>query len=293
MALAALIGCSPRPYPRDQVALARRDPFAVVARADELTKGGRYDEALREYLWALDHGVEVNKSFEGARASSLLDALLDLAAAYPAAKAALQERSEELAHQIVRAAEGGPGMDEMVLTLFVRLGTRLDDEGVILTTYGFVKKRLPPNAKLRRDLWVRIEEFLVEQRRYRETVDEQGVGLAAIRYYVATFQRVRAEDEKKYPVLHHAIEFTIEHEGAVHFEALLGAGESAAAESFAEELIQFRPSGHTFASLIKHALRAGGQDEATRLKTKADGVVPEAERKCVDEAMNEAKTEAH
>jgi hypothetical protein len=252
---------------------------------------GRYSEALREYLWAFDHGIEASKSFEATRGSELLDSMIALGRKYQPAQDVLRQRLHMLASEIVRASQGGPDVDEGRLKLFVRLGTKLPEGDTVMATYAVVKAHLPVQAKLRRDLWSPIEAYLVDQRRYAETVGEQNVALENMRYYIGVFARARPEDELKQPVLRTAIEYTIEHEGGTHFEALLGAGERAAAEAFADELIDFRATSNTFVVLIRHARRAGAPDEAARIKERAEQIVSPTERKFLDEAMTQSLVE--
>jgi hypothetical protein len=285
LALSALVACNRPPrYGGSDIGLG--DPFTIVAEGDELARQGHYEESLREYLWALDHGSKVDGAFVAAR-THLVDAILDLGAKYAPARAALEERLDRLVRRIVRAAQGGPAVDQMDLVLFVRIGIKLAKESRVLETYGLVKAHLPPEADLRRDLWTPLEKYLVTQRRYQDAAAEQDVGLAAVRYYLAALRPGRADAR-----IRRSIVFTIDNEGAVEFEALVGAGQTPAAEGFADELIQFDPTAHTFASLIRHARRAGAPALASRLHTRAYDVIPEADRVIVDEAINEVLKES-
>ena len=88
----------------------------------------------------------------------------------------------------------------------------------------------------------------------------------------------------KSPILRETIEFTVERTGGCLFEALVGAEQGAAADALVNELVEFRPTGKTFAALIDHALRANKPVVAAALFERAKSVVPHAERKVVDEA---------
>lgn len=276
-ALCALGGCSAPPA-RDP--LGARDPVALVAKADELARAGQYDDALGDYLWALDHGKEVNSDF-GTERKGLVEKVIDLGLRYPPARTALAERLDSEGKRILRAAEGGQRVDASDLTLFVWLGTRIGDEARVRATHGLLKARLPPDDFLRLFLWIRIEQSLVEQRRYREAVAEQD-GSALMKYYLTVFNGRGADETRRW-----ATQAMLDGEGGPHFEALVGAGQLSDAETLAEQFVKFAPTGHMFAVLIRHARRAGAMEVATRLRAKAYAIVPESERKIVDEAMNE------
>ena len=71
------------------------------------------------------------------------------------------------------------------------------------------------------------------------------------------------------------------------FEALLAKGDEGEAMNVAEEVTRFEPSGNVFATLIRAARRAGASNVATRLRKKANEILPQAERVPVDRAYNE------
>ncbi len=99
-----------------------------------------------------------------------------------------------------------------------------------------MKARQPVEGKLRRDLWIPLEEYLVEQRRYADAGAEPGAeqetGLAAVEYYIDKLHGIGSGDEKRFPILRTTIEFTIEHHAGDHFEVLVGTGQTAAATRF-------------------------------------------------------------
>jgi hypothetical protein len=251
---------------------------SVLADARQLIQENRNAEGLQEYLSAFDYGMS-HESFATARFAAV-DAIALLAPRYPSARAALLDRFDKIGSELERSAkENAPLGDAALVALFVRMGIRLGEEARVVRTYSFVKSSLPIQSELRRDLWTRIEEHLVTERRYAEAVAEHEVSLAAIHYYVDALGSVKL-DERLRP----NIEFTVEHEGGTHYEALLGAGRSSEADALADDLIRFAPSAHTFATLIRHARRAGAFDVAARLKAKAYALLPIGDRVVVDVA---------
>lgn len=280
-----LLGCGALPCRRSP---QDADPFAIVANAERDAKAGRHDDALREYLWALDHGADTKESFFGAQ-SSTVDAIGALGLVFPPAKLALKARAERLAGEVVRAAANRQEVAERTLRLFVRLCDNAGEPERILETYEAVKARVSSDSRLRQNLWMRIEERFVERRNYPAAVAELDVALKAVHFYLGVFKGAGVTDVASpiQPSLIEAVEYTVDHECGNHFEALLGAGHNAEADALAEELIQFRPTAHTFAVLIRHARRAGAVDVATRFRAKAYEVIPEADRAVIDTAFTE------
>src|SRR5438128_1217497 len=103
--LAILAGCNSPPPPVSGAVPVRTDPFAIMVQGDELAKRGRYADALNDYLWVFDHGVEAERAFNGARASTLLEALLRLSSHYPEAKRQLEQKCNSIAREITQAVD--------------------------------------------------------------------------------------------------------------------------------------------------------------------------------------------
>jgi len=77
------------------VAAGTNDPNARMQFGVALAQKGKDAEALTEYLWCFDHGLEASPAFVGVRVSFLLMNIKNLAVHYPPAQQALVTRRDE------------------------------------------------------------------------------------------------------------------------------------------------------------------------------------------------------
>lgn len=124
------------------------------ARAD--VEAGRYEEALRGYVWFHDHALEEQRSFYGVRLSYALDEWVELGRLYPPAMHELQAKRDEKSARLGRG-EGDRGLFhdvesineyladyESTYNLFVRLmgsNTALADKCADLAVPAIVKSK--------------------------------------------------------------------------------------------------------------------------------------------------------
>jgi thiol-disulfide isomerase/thioredoxin len=72
----------------------RYNPMVRMSYGDALAQNGRFEDALSEYLWCFDHGLEHNRAFTGVRGSFLLSRINQLARNHPAAGDELRKRRD-------------------------------------------------------------------------------------------------------------------------------------------------------------------------------------------------------
>ena len=77
------------------MAAGTNDPSARMQFGVALAQKGKDAEALTEFLWCFDHGLEAGPAFTGVRLSFLLMDIKNLAAHYPPAQQALETRRDE------------------------------------------------------------------------------------------------------------------------------------------------------------------------------------------------------
>ncbi len=98
---AALSGKDAVARAREAAAKSNNDPMARMRVGDELARQGKNEEALAEYLWCFDHGLEHGRGFYGVRLSFLLGDITRLGATYPPAIKALEERRDAAEKAVV------------------------------------------------------------------------------------------------------------------------------------------------------------------------------------------------
>jgi hypothetical protein len=98
-----------------------------------LAQKGKADEALSEFLWCFDHGLEHSRGFVGVRLSFLLSRIVQLGRTHPAALEELRKRRDSAAKALearkanvgtakdVTALNSNLGEPEQTLVLFDRI----------------------------------------------------------------------------------------------------------------------------------------------------------------------------
>ncbi len=76
------------------------DPMLRMSYGDALAQKGRAEDALSEYLWCFDHGLEHGPGFTGVRLSFLLGRIVQLGRTHPAALDELRKRRDAAGKEI-------------------------------------------------------------------------------------------------------------------------------------------------------------------------------------------------
>lgn len=130
--------------------------------ATALVRKGRFDDALREYLWCFDEGLKRNLFFSATQREELLANLVRLAERHPPALAALHER-RDAAEQALLAGRD----DAHTARNLAALAVQLREEPRLLGVFD----RLPAASKARRILVESVFDQLVDAGRWRELGD--------------------------------------------------------------------------------------------------------------------------
>ena len=78
------------------------DPSARLQRGQEAAAAGRYQEALRDYIWFHEHALEHEPSLYGVRLSFALWYWMELANEYPEARTALKRIRDEKTARLLK-----------------------------------------------------------------------------------------------------------------------------------------------------------------------------------------------
>lgn len=230
--------------------------------AEALAREGRHAEALEEYLWCFDHGLEHDRSYAGVRVSFLLRSIVQLGASYPPAREALEERRDELGEA---AGRGLCSPDEV--RDFAALNRVLEEPERTLDLYdrladieGLTEAR---RLELRRGMAHMVVDMLLEKRRYEEVLELTGDVDQALEQ--ARFRQewhLENGDEDTAAIMKRiSVEKLVK-----NYEALVGSRtRDEEAMAYAERILEFDPTAATRQALAEAAARAGRAEVAEDL----------------------------
>jgi thiol-disulfide isomerase/thioredoxin len=238
----------------------RHNPMVRMSYGDALAQNGRFEDALSEYLWCFDHGLEHDRAFTGVRVSFLLSKINQLARNHPPARDELRKRRDKARE----ALEGGRG-DFNAAMDFTSLNKNLGEPEQTLALYDRIKKDEIQPARIRNYLMDQSLDPLLMARRYQEVVafGPHAKVTAILDRYEQTKARL-PKDER----LHEYMKRQVSVDGAKYYEALLGAGDRPGASQLASMLTDFDPT-NAYPALIAAARRAGDAETAESLAAEA------------------------
>lgn len=240
---------------KDKLAGHENDPAARMKYGDALLDQGQHKEALEQYLWCFDHGLET-PAFAAERSSSGLDAIVRLGRLYPAAIDALMQRSQDAG---VKLASGN-GSDQD-LSDFALINRRLARSDRMLELYDEVKAKGDALAPLRKRLAPFVTEALIEAQRYEDYLDGADDVAREIDAEIARGVSLQSKPKKKGAAAGDPSAVG-EHEQRLaslfgdDYEALLGAGRADQANKLADRWIGLDASYATYEALLRHARRS-------------------------------------
>lgn len=242
------------------------DPMRRQDYADELVRERRYEEALEQYLWCFDHGVEHAPTYAGVRGSFLVSDIAELGKKHPPALAALRERREAVRAPLL---DGSASLEQV--QTFSGINRSLGEARQTLAMYdalATVEQKRVGGVRLnpRAIFFDEVLPLLIADKRYADVVAGIKDPLKHLERKLAQRKSLhafspgssaeeRAEREK------YQRRFALRDLAPV-YEALLGT-QHEAAPAFLERLLAFDGSTETKKTLAEHARRAG-RDEVAR-----------------------------
>jgi len=245
------------------------DPSLRMSYGDALAQKGRAEDALFEYLWCFDHGLEHGPAFTGVRLSFLLGRIVQLGRTHTAALDELRKRRDAAVKEIeARKADFRTTMD------LAALNSNLGEPQQTLALFDRIKADKSQPAVVRQYLFDQALEELLKAKRYKEVVADVDAK-AKVRERIARHERQKGSYPNE-PRLRTFMKGQVSVDGAKYYEALLGSGDRTGAAELAAMLIAFDPSG-AYPPLIAAANRAGDALAAAALAREArETAKPEA-----------------
>jgi thiol-disulfide isomerase/thioredoxin len=239
---------------RDQLmAAGTNDPSARMQFGVVLAQKGKDAEALTEYLWCFDHGLEASPAFVGVRLSFLLMDIKNLAAHYPPAQQALETRRDERQTKVAAGSTNFQTVQDLV-SLNQSLGQGEKNLAVF--------DELPAGSGTRAVVASLLTDQLLEAKRYADVLHGTD-GKAAFKKAVDQFDQVLGSLGKDNPMrgrMEETLRKMTVNTGAHGFEALAGLKRNQEGKDLAGQILKFDSSQATRTLLAEAGQRAGNAE---------------------------------
>jgi thiol-disulfide isomerase/thioredoxin len=237
------------------------DPSLRMNYGDALDQKGRAEDALSEYLWCFDHGLEHDPSFKGVRLSFLLSRIVRLGRTHPAALDELRKR-RDVAGKAIEAKKA----DFDTAMGFTALNSNLGEPQQTLVLFDRIKANKSQPAMVREYVFDQALDQLLKAKRYKEVVADSNPK-AKVRALITRYERSKAffPNDRS---LRTFMKRQVSVDGAKYYEALLGAGNRTCAAEVADLLVKFEPTD-AYQELIAAAKRADDAHAAEALAEEA------------------------
>ena len=229
------------------------NPMARMDYAETLARLGTQEQALAEYLWCFDEGLEHDFGFAPMRHSMLLIRIADLGRTYPTALDALRARRDRARERILK----GEGPTRVTARRLVEEFAGLND--ALLTRKDTVvvfdeMLRTNPDAPAVPELSRHVFDELLNARRYSDILATRDME-AMIAEQAAMFA-VRPEglDDEISAQIDQYERSARQDLYAKHYEVLLGVGKNEEAATLARRALEVEPGAETLLKLAQHAL---------------------------------------
>jgi RNA polymerase sigma factor (sigma-70 family) len=239
-ALQAARAASATPAPRARTLNdAQEQANAAMARASQLVRDGKFQEALDEYL-------KCYRELEGKRAmpgqQGVMSAIKRLGETFPAATMALRE----LRDTALRRLQASPGSRELIAEIAL-LNERLGDGRGSMALYD----TLPPGDPGRQTLGSIAHTSFVEARRYGDALVGKTFGMMVNELEMGTRSSAGLTGQSRVNHGGYVIKGTL-----TNIETLTGAGKLEDARVLTEKLLAYDSSEATRAAIKQHIERA-------------------------------------
>ena len=229
----------------DQDFLARERLAATLARH------GAWDDALREYRWCLEVGLQQKIPFATTRRRLVLKKFVELTEQYPPARKVLEERRAALERTLRDERD-----DVNLARTLAELNLCLNNEARTLALFD----ELPAGRRARRILFDRVLEQLIQHQRYDEVLAlVDPLQTFAQEAHLAKLSRVRGGEQPEARQERGTRAFAIAR-GATLVEALAGVERSDEARALIDRILAYDNTPPTRELLKHHAEQAASPE---------------------------------
>ena len=250
---------------QQRVTEAELDKRFALARS--LAQAGKYEQALREYLFVFDNGRGVS-GYGGVRLSYVPSEIAAIGRAYRPALVALRSRRDER-EQLVLTGKG----DFDVIHELTSLNEYLDAPERNVALFDKLKTMGSSYAKVREDLLTLIWTQLAEAKRYedlKDKVDELAQHVARQIAESAINSDFPDNGGLSSPEYQGYLRQSVISDGSRVYETLLELGKTEKADKLAKWMLTFATDGEMYAQLINSAINVNRADVADDLIERAN-----------------------
>ena len=248
--------------------------------AKALSQAGKYEEALRAYLFVYDNSR--NTGLDGVRGSFLLGQLVDMGRKYPPAIAALKARRDRAERMLVRGTGGCDELDDLAC-----LNDVLGEANRTIAVYDKLKSSAAGRT-LTSSLPPRLCDTLLSAGRYDDFVASKSKCILRLADDLAKIELgsdfPRAVYGRPTP-LPSLITKKMKQRAMRGYAALLATGRTETASKLKKWILRPRPDAATYVGLVRAAITAKKPDAARALVDEARGQLPPDDMKQVDDAV--------
>ena len=225
------------------------DPMSRMALADAYVIWGRYEDALREYLWCFDVGPTVDLIFIGTRAAYLIGKIHDLAKVYPDAYEALLDRRDALFYAIL------VGGKDYEISTFTQLNKKLGDRELIIRLYQELKQDKRKRTRALNSLVEKNIDLFVVRELYDQIVSN--VDLVTKAKHEIVFMQIDLEKYQSRPEsLHALIKDQLRKKLAMYYLVFLATSQEEKAQEMAGLLLEAVGDAASYHELADTGLRS-------------------------------------
>lgn len=257
----------------ERITDSEKDPMLRSERGSARARAGRHKEALADFLYCFDEGVN-SPGYTGVRLSFLLSNIVNLGASYPPALDALQERAEAATRRLTT----GEGSQQDALDVSA-LNRSLKQRGKTLELYDAFHETEGANSAVEKILFEEVIDLLLEAERYQDVLDGTGDVLEAFRASRKRFDEMKSYlAGEEFAAAIRQMRRSATTKASQHYTALLGVENDELAAELAEELIDFDPTGATFGVLATAAIELERDEVARAFLTRGFATVDQSQR---------------
>jgi thioredoxin-related protein len=243
------------------------DPHLRIDLAGALTDRGMMEEAVQEYLWCWDHGLEHDPAFKEARRGFLLAQIQRLGRLFPKANDLIAARGAVLFERVIACAA-----DEEQIADFLALERVQERDDVVLAAFDGIRGESMECARTKSLLAPIAIDGLIDVRRYAEAVALMGDVNAHVAAIMEDAKRDLERFEKeRWAMAADARRREQRSDLSRVYEALLGAERYDDADSLSKRILLVDRKGATYTALVRAALRAEAHGSARAIAVRAYG----------------------